>query len=61
VQVSKRYGINQKTAWFFMSKVKVAMKSSEMNPLKGKVLVDEFVIGGKETGKQGRSYDAKKS
>jgi hypothetical protein len=60
VQVSKRYGITQKTAWFFMSKVKVAMKSSEMNPLKGKVLVDEFVIGGKETGKQGRSYDAKK-
>jgi hypothetical protein len=61
VQVSKRYGITQKTAWFFMSKVKVAMKSSEKYPLKGKVLVDEFVIGGKETGKQGRSYDAKKA
>lgn len=27
----------------------------------GTVHVDEFVIGGKETGKQGRSYDSKKS
>lgn len=28
--------------------------------MKGKVEVDEFVFGGKETGKVGRSYDAKK-
>ena len=27
----------------------------------GDVQVDEFVIGGKETGKQGRSYDSKKA
>ena len=28
--------------------------------MEGKVQVDEFTIGGKEEGKQGRSYDAKK-
>jgi hypothetical protein len=61
VQVAKRYGITQKTAWFFMSKVKLAMKSSEQYPMKNTVQVDEFVVGGQESGKQGRSYDTKKS
>lgn len=60
-QIAKRYGITQKTAWFFMQKVKIAMESSKTQPLSGMVQVDEFVIGGKETGKQGRSYDTKKS
>ena len=60
-QMAKRYGITQKTAWFFMQKVKLGMKSSFQNPLTGNVQVDEFVIGGKETGKQGRSYDSKKA
>jgi hypothetical protein len=60
VQISKRYGISQKTAWFFMQKVKIAMESSKAQPMIGDVQVDEFVIGGKETGKQGRSFDSKK-
>jgi transposase-like protein len=60
-QMAKRYGITQKTAWFFMQKVKLGMKSSFQNPMTGDVQVDEFVIGGKETGKQGRSYDSKKA
>lgn len=60
-QIAKRYGITQKTAWFFMQKVKLGMKSSFQNPMKGNVQVDEFVIGGKENGKQGRSYDSKKA
>jgi len=33
IQVAKRYGISQATAWFFMQKVKVAMKSSQKYPL----------------------------
>ena len=59
-QIAKRYGITQKTAWLFSQKVKLAMKSSQDFPMVGNVQVDEFVIGGKETGKQGRSYDSKK-
>jgi hypothetical protein len=59
-QVAKRYSITQKTAWLFMQKVRIAMESSGKYPLLGNVHVDEFVVGGKETGKQGRSYDSKK-
>ena len=61
VQIGKRYGISQTTAWFFMQKVRVSMKSSQKYPLSEIVHVDEFVVGGKEDGKQGRSYDTKKT
>lgn len=60
LQVSERYGITQNTARLFMHKVRQAMKSSGNQPMKGNVHTDEFVVGGRETGKQGRSYDAKK-
>lgn len=60
MQLSKRLGISRPTAWLFMQKVRIAMKSSEQYPMKGKVTVDEFVFGGKEDLKQGRSNDSKK-
>ena len=43
-----------------MHKVRLAMKSSESYPIVGHVLVDEFVYGGKEDLKQGRSNNSKK-
>jgi hypothetical protein len=55
-----RYGVTEKTARLFMMKVREAMSSSGNNPMDGSVHVDEFVVGGKEEGKTGRSYDAKK-
>lgn len=55
-----RYGVTEKTARLFMHKVREAMKSSGNNPIKGTVHIDEFVVGGKEEGKVGRSYDGKK-
>lgn len=55
-----RYGITEKTARLFMHKIREAMKSSENHPMDGQVEVDEFVVGGKEEGKVGRSYDGKK-
>jgi transposase-like protein len=55
-----RYGITEKTARFFMHKVREAMKSSGNHPIEGHVDIDEFVVGGKEKGKVGRSYDSKK-
>lgn len=55
-----RYGITDKTARLFMLKVREAMESSGNHPMDGTVHVDEFVIGGTEKGKVGRSYNAKK-
>jgi len=59
-QMGVRVGITEKTARLFMHKVREAMKSSEQNPIDGNVDIDEFVLGGKEKGKVGRSYDSKK-
>jgi transposase-like protein len=55
-----RYGVTEKTARLFMLKVREAMGSSGNNPMDGDVHVDEFVLGGRDKGKTGRSYDSKK-
>jgi transposase-like protein len=59
-QMAVRFGIQQRTARLFMHKVREAMKSSEDFPMTGVVNVDEYVVGGYEEGKPGRSYDSKK-
>lgn len=59
-QLAKRYKISRTTAWSFMHKVRSAMASSKKHPIEGEVQVDEFVYGGKETLKQGRSNDSRK-
>ncbi|MCT4616217.1 MAG: IS1595 family transposase, partial [Marinifilaceae bacterium] len=62
--ISVRYGVTEKTARLFMHKVRESMKSSMNSPMDGIVHVDEFVVGGKEEGKEegkvGRSYNSKK-
>ena len=58
--MGKRFDIRQGTAWYFMQKVRTSMESSRQYPLSEIVHVDEFTVGGKEEGKQGRSYDSKK-
>ena len=58
--MAERFGVTEKTARLFMHKVREAMKSSGNHPIDGNVHIDEFVIGGKEKGKVGRSYDSKK-
>ncbi len=55
-----RYGVTEKTARLFMHKVREAMASSDNSPMDGEVHVDEFVLGGKDGGKTGRSYDSRK-
>jgi len=55
-----RYGVTEKTAILFMLKVREAVSSSRNNPMDGAVHVDEFILGGREQTKVGRSYDAKK-
>ena len=59
-QMARRLDISRQTAWLFMHKVRIAMKSSESHPMTGQVFVDEFVYGGKEDLKQGRSNNSKK-
>jgi len=58
--MSVRYGVTEKTARLFMLKVREAMAPSGNSPMDGDVHVDEFVLGGKDQGKTGRSYDGKK-
>ncbi len=58
--VAVRFGVTEKTARLFMHKVREAMKSSGKHPMDGTVHIDEFVVGGREKGKVGRSYDSKK-
>ena len=60
LQVGRRYGIRPDTARVFMHKVREAMKSSGNYPMDGEVHVDEFVVGGKESERPGRSYGGKK-
>lgn len=55
-----RYGVTEKTARLWMHKVREAMESNGNNPMDGNVHVDEFVLGGREKEKVGRSYKAKK-
>jgi len=59
-QMGVRYGVTEKTARLFMLKVREAMASSKNHPMDGNVQVDEFVLGGYEEGKIGRSYNSKK-
>jgi len=59
-QMGVRYGVRESTARLFMHKVREAMKSSQSTPMDGTVHIDEFVVGGKEDDKPGRSYDSKK-
>jgi len=60
IQMGKRFSICQGAAWYFMQKVKKAMKSGHKHPLSQLILVDEFIVGGKEEDKQGRNYYSKK-
>lgn len=60
LELSREFGLQQKTCWLFKRKVQEAMKSSDKNMLKGEVHVDEFSFGGPEKGKVGRSRSNKK-
>lgn len=59
-QMAVRFGVQEKTARMFMQKVREAMKPSGDFPMKGIVNVDEYVVGGYQEGKPGRSYSSSK-
>ena len=60
LELSRQFGLSQKTCWFFKRKVQKAMESSDNYPLTNVLEVDEFSIGGHEKGKPGRSDGKKK-
>lgn len=60
LELSKEFDLRQKTCWAFKLKIQQAMASSLKYPLNGTVHVDEFMIGGPEDGKRGRSKGNKK-
>jgi hypothetical protein len=59
-ELSRKLSLRQKTCWAFKQKVAHAMKSSGKHPLRGKVEVDETVVGGSEEGVTGRKNGKKK-
>lgn len=60
LELSRQYGLSQKTCWFFKRKIQKAMESSDLYPLNNILEIDEFSIGSHETGKPGRSDGKKK-
>jgi len=60
LELSKEFELRQKTCWSFKLKIQKAMSSSLNHPLNGTIHVDEFMVGGPEEGKKGRSKGNKK-
>lgn len=60
LELSNEFELRQKTCWEFKWKIQQAMASSLQYPLEGRVHVDEFMVGGPEEQKRGRSKGAKK-
>jgi hypothetical protein len=59
VELGAEVGVEQKTAWLFKRKVQAVMKTSGQAKLKGKVDVDEMLVGGYTEGEKGRSLESK--
>src|SRR6059036_2417694 len=46
-ELSRALGVTQKTAWFMLHRIRLALQSGSITKLKGDVEVDETYIGGK--------------
>ena len=60
LELSREFGMRQKTCWDFKWKIQKAMRSSGKYLLDGDIHVDECWVGGHEQGKKGRSQGNKK-
>lgn len=57
-QLERELGVTYKTAWRMFGQIRKLM-AEDVNPLSGKVEVDETYIGGKRSGKRGRGAAGK--
>jgi transposase-like protein len=57
--LSRLLGISYPTAWAWLQKLKRCTVNPNREPLSGTVEVDEFYLGGKMSGKQGRGSENK--
>jgi len=60
LELSHEFELRQKTCWVFKQKLQQVMESSLKSPLTGTIHVDEFLVGGPEERKKGRSKGLKK-
>ena len=60
LELSNEFELRQMTCWAFKQKLQQVMKSSLKSLLTGIIHVDEFMVGGPEVGKKGRSKGLKK-
>lgn len=60
LELSREFGLRQKTCWDFKKKIQQTMESSMKYKLSGEVFVDELFIGEKEENRQGRSHGKKR-
>ena len=58
--MAKEIDVSQPTAWLFHCKLQQAIQSSGDFPMTGEVHIDEYVTGGSEPAKPGRSDGKKK-
>ena len=50
-EISRAIGVTQKTAWFMLHRIRLAMKSGSLEKISGEVEVDETFVGGLEKNK----------
>ena len=46
-EVARALGVTQKTAWFMLHRIRLAMQRGSLNKIRGEVEIDETFIGGK--------------
>jgi transposase-like protein len=46
-EIHRSIGVTQKTAWFMLHRIRIAMQSGSFEKMKGEVEIDETFIGGK--------------
>lgn len=49
-ELSRSIGVTQKTAWFMLHRIRLAMRERNLSPLTGEVEADETFVGGKQRG-----------
>jgi transposase-like protein len=49
-ELGRAIGVTQKTAWFMLHRIRLAMRERNLRPLFGEVEMDETFVGGKQRG-----------